>query len=120
TALPDREALLARVPAEHRTARVDDLALARAVSVPAQEGVAVVTREEAEVLALRPVGHGEPCGARPCADRGLLELAEREPESLELRGTKPGQHVGLVFGRVGGGPQQRATLVVGEPRVVAG
>src|SRR3954451_14594650 len=96
---------------------VDDVAgpLAQG-AVAGEEASAAGAGQEAEVLRVllaRDRGSG---GARDLAHLRLaLDGAERAAQSLELPAARRGEHVPLVFGRVGGLPQQ---AVVRAPRVV--
>ncbi len=85
-----------------------------------EERLAVGAGEEAEVLRVAAPGDREARLAGELAHLGLLELAEREAQARERGGREPGEHVALVLGGVGCGPQQRALAVVTDARVVTG
>src|SRR4051812_16335489 len=115
-ALPDREAVLPFVAAESATALVDDVS----GGVAPHEPVEARAGEEAEVLALGAFGYGEICRARELADLGLGELAEREPDPIELSRLEAGEHVGLVLVGIACGAEQGTVPVSRDSRVVAG
>ena len=81
---------------------------------PGRPGVAV--GDEADVVAVRLVGHGQAAGGRFGADLGLGGVAEGEQGVGQLVGGEHGQDVGLVLAGIGG-PVQHAVL---DPGVVAG
>src|SRR2546423_1129143 len=81
--LPHREQMLAVVGPEHAPSHVHDLSATRAAAVAAQELRAGRAGEEAEVLALGPLGHRQPRGARDLPHARLLEPAKREVEAVE-------------------------------------
>src|SRR3954451_24607617 len=123
--LADGELVLALVTAQNLPIGIDHVAgpprgVKRSGRVAAQEVNLARAGEEAEVLALAPVGHGEPRVSREAAHARLLELAEREPQALQLLWAQASQHVALVLGRVGRAAQEGAGVVLGDPSVVTG
>ena len=71
--LADRVGVMALVAAEHPALAIDDLAGAPegGAAVAAQKRPPADSRQEAEVLALAPVGDRQPRVARQSPDRGL-------------------------------------------------
>ena len=61
------------------------------------------------IITTRDVAHGR-----------FLQVAQREPQPLELVRLETGEHVGLVLARVGRGAEQRAGAVALDARVVPG
>ena len=107
--------MLAVVAGERAAGLVDDVS-----GGTRHELVEGGAREEAEVLALGLVRHRQVRGAGSLAHVRLGELAEREPEALELVRAQAGEHVCLVLRGVGRGAEERAVGVAGDARVVAG
>src|SRR5699024_1217017 len=119
-ALTDGEAVGPPVPADDLAgALVDDLALllAEALGEPAA-GVAV--GDEADVVAVRLLGHGEAALGRLDADVGLRRVPEGEEGPRELVLVEHPEDVGLVLGRVDGAVQLATTGPVDDLRVVPG
>ena len=85
--------------------------------VPGQERRLASAGEEAQVLRLGLGGDGQPGVGGQLAHLRLGEIAEREAQPRQRRGSHRGEHVRLVLGRVGSRPEEP---VVGDPRVVAG
>ena len=86
--LADREMALPGVAADDAAAGIDDLPAAigrdEVRRVAAQEALlAAGAGEEAQVLALGLLRHGQPGAAGELADFGLGQLAEREPDARE-------------------------------------
>ena len=81
---------MALVAAEHPALAIDDLAGAPegGAAVAAQKRPPADSRQEAEVLALAPVGDRQPRVARQSPDRGLRHPAERKREAAEQRGVE--------------------------------
>src|SRR6185437_9262139 len=76
---------------------VDDVARPCFEPVAGQERPVVVAREEARLLALRPLRHGEPGGRRFGARRILVLLSQREPDTVEPPWVEAREHVRLVL-----------------------
>src|SRR3954454_20458178 len=114
-ALADGEGVGAVVLAQDGAGGVDDLA-GRLAELPGQEAAGVAVGDEADVVAVRLVGDGQPAPGRFGADLGLGGVAEREQGVGELVGGEDGEYVGLVLAGVGG-PVQDSVL---DLRVVAG
>jgi hypothetical protein len=107
------------VRADHRAGLVDDPALAAVQSVPLEEVAVVTAAQEAGLLALGAVRHGQP-GALRFGTRLLLRLlSEREPDPREVSRIESREHVRLVLLRIDGPRQQRASSVLDDSRVVA-
>ena len=115
-ALADGELMRAAVAPQDAPGDVDDVA--RALAQPAvagQERRAPGTGQEAQVLRVGRGRHRQLVLGGDRAHLRLLEVAEREAQARERRARQPGEHVGLVLGRVGGQAQQalgRAARVV--------
>ena len=84
-----------------------------------QEQVPPGAGQEAEVLALAPVRHGQLGIARELTDHRLLELAEREPQPGQVVRVEARKHGRLVLARVGRA-QQGSRAVLHDARVVTG
>jgi hypothetical protein len=92
----------------------------------------VAVRDEADVVRVRLVGHGQPAPLGLGAHRGLGRTAEREDRVRQLPGVEHAEHVRLVLGRIdramqlAASPTTTATVVaapagpVHDPRVVPG
>ena len=78
--------------------------------------------EEAQILGVRLVGHGQPGLGGDLPDLRLGQLSEREAEPTERVGGERGEHVGLILCAIDGDAQERSgwVLLVGDPRVVPG
>src|SRR5881275_2685745 len=110
--LADREQVLAAVVAHDPAPEVDDRPpVGMKLSVAPQEARTVGPGEEAEVLALRAVGHGQSRVTCDLAHLRLRKLAEREVEPVEVGRTQTSEHVRLVLALVGGAADQGALLV---------
>jgi hypothetical protein len=114
-ALADGESVGAVVLAEDGAGLVDDPAGGLA-EVPGQEPLGVAVGDEADVVAVGLVGHGEATGRGFGADLGLGGVAEGEHSVAQLLGGEHGQYVGLVLAGVRGAVQD----AVLDPGVVAG
>ena len=114
-ALPDREAAVAAVAAEHaaRACRPRRRGASRTSRVAGEEALAARAGEEAEVLALALLRDREAAARAMSRTCGLGEPAEREAQAARAAsGRSAGEHVGLVLVRVGGarraaGPRRR-------------
>ena len=109
--------------AEHGSVQVDDRPgpVAQA-AVAAQEARPVGPGQEAQVLGIGLARHRQPGSGGDPPDLGLGQLAQREAHPRQRRRRQRSQHVGLVLGRIGGGAQQRAVVILalGDPGVVTG
>ncbi len=76
-----------------------------------------VPGQEAEVLGIGLARDRQALALGDLAHLRLRQLAEREAHARDRRRREPGEHVGLVLGRVGGSAQQ---AVLADARVVAG
>jgi len=119
-ALSGREAPEAVVLTDRCAGLVDDRPALRREPVPTEERAVVVAGEEARLLALRAVGCVEPGARRLGAGLGLVLLAEREPDAVELARIEACEHVRLVLGRVGAAGEQPAAAMLDDAGVVAG
>ncbi len=85
------------VAAELVAVLVDDRPVGPPQALPLEEGAVVVSREEARLLALGALGHGE-ARRSSLGPRALLRLrAEREADAVEQLGIHGREHVGLVL-----------------------
>src|SRR2546423_436997 len=91
SALADREEVLAAVRAEDAAAPVHDLTASTRCAVTAQELGTAGACEEAQVLALRPLGDRQTGCARDLPDARLLQLTEREVQTIEDRRRHAGE-----------------------------
>src|SRR3954452_169884 len=117
-ALADGEAVLPVVAADAIAGEVDDLAARRRAAVAADEVLRARAGQEAEVLALGALRHGQVSRTRELAHLRLAVAAEREPDARELLRVEAGEHVGLVLALVDRRTQKRALAVVLDAGVV--
>src|SRR4051794_19612005 len=119
-ALPDREVVVAVVRAEAVALFVTDLArLVAERTVTREERARVRAGQEAEVLALGLLRHGQLVAPRDRTRVVLaLELAERKPDAAERLRLQPGEHVGLVLAAIHRGTDERAVRVPRDSGVV--
>ena len=99
---------------------VDDRAGTAGEPLPLEERAVVVAGEEARLLALGALGHGEAGRGRLVAGRALALAAERERDAVEQRRVDGREHVGLVLGRVVAARDQPQPVALDDPGVVAG
>ncbi len=105
------EGVRALVGAQRFALLVQDLALGH-VDALGQPAAGVPVRDEADVVAVRLVGHGEATGSGLGANLGLGGgVRQRENAVLKLFVGQHAQHVGLVLGPVGGAVQFRVASV---------
>src|SRR6266699_1200746 len=118
------EAVHAGVPPELAPRLVHDEARTQRLRrrVPLDERGHVPAGHEADLHALGLVGDRQPERGRLGAHLRLGEIADREERVREVGGAEREQEVGLVLGRVDGGPEVRAAgrRVGADARVVAG
>src|SRR5690606_29908675 len=81
-----------------------------------QKAARVAVGDEADVMAVGLVGHGQAAPGRLGPDLGLGGIAQREHGVGELLAGEHAQHVGLVLSAVDAAPQHSAL----QPSVVAG
>ncbi len=119
-ALAHGEAVHAAVLAEHLAGLVVHQHAGLLAEPVGEELAGVAVRDEADVVAVRLLGHGQAALGRLRPDLGLGGVTEREQRVPQLLAGQRGQHVGLVLASVGAAPQLRASVHNGQPGVVAG
>ena len=120
-ALADRDSSRCRRACRRaRRSRCDDRALAAKPGTDSLENVAIVAAfNEADVLRLRLVVDRQPQTARVLARRGLIEVAERQQQSLSCCGRQLRECIRLIFGDAVA-EEVRAVGAVFEASVVPG